>query len=122
MICTANEELLNRCRMMALHGISRDAWKRYTADGTWQYEIIAPGFKYNMTDIAAAIGLAQLNKADHMWRRRCSIAARYAEAFGGLPELQLPVESVEHQHAWHLYPLRLNLEHLDINRLASSRN
>src|SRR5207244_9074732 len=64
MICTENDEWAERCRIMALHGISKDAWKRYTAEGSWYYEIIAPGFQYNLTDVAAAMGLAHLGKAD----------------------------------------------------------
>jgi dTDP-4-amino-4,6-dideoxygalactose transaminase len=116
MICTDDEALAERCRIMALHGISKDAWKRYTAEGSWYYEIIAPGFKYNMTDIAAAIGLAQLHKAERMWQRRREIALRYNDAFGALPELQTPVGHPDCQHAWHLYLLRLNLERLRIDR------
>jgi len=116
MICAANEELVDRCRVMALHGISKDAWKRYTAEGSWYYEIIAPGYKYNMTDIAAAMGLAQLRKAERMWQRRRDIAARYNEAFGAMPELQIPADRETCQHAWHLYPLRLNLAKLRMDR------
>jgi len=77
MIVTNDEALADRCRIMALHGISKDAWKRYTAEGSWYYEIIATGYKYNMTDIAAGMGLAQLGKAKRMWRRRREIAGRY---------------------------------------------
>jgi dTDP-4-amino-4,6-dideoxygalactose transaminase len=116
MICTDDEALAERCRIMALHGISKDAWKRYTAEGSWYYEIIAPGYKYNMTDIAAAMGLAQLRKAGRMWQRRQEIAMRYNDAFGALPELQIPVNRADCQHAWHLYILRLNLDRLRINR------
>jgi dTDP-4-amino-4,6-dideoxygalactose transaminase len=116
MICTDDEALAERCRIMALHGISKDAWKRYTAEGSWYYEIIAPGYKYNMTDIAAAMGLAQLRKAERMWQRRQEIAMRYNDAFGALPELQIPVNRADCQHAWHLYILRLNLDWLRINR------
>ena len=92
MICTDDEKLAERCRIMALHGVSKEAWKRYSAEGSWYYEIIAPGFKYNMTDIAAAMGLAQLAKADRMWRRRREIAQRYNEAFQNTQELQLPFD------------------------------
>jgi dTDP-4-amino-4,6-dideoxygalactose transaminase len=101
---------------MALHGISKDAWKRYTAEGSWYYEIVAPGFKYNMTDIAAAMGLAQLKKADRMLARRTDIAQKYTEAFAALPELQTPADRADVSHAWHLYMLRLNLERLTIDR------
>jgi dTDP-4-amino-4,6-dideoxygalactose transaminase len=102
---------------MSLHGISKDAWKRYTAEGSWYYEIIAPGFKYNLTDIAAAMGLAQLRTIDRMWSRRREIAQAYTSAFEKYPELQPPAEPpVDGQHAWHLYSLRLNLERLSIDR------
>ena len=70
---------------MSLHGISKDAWKRYTAEGSWYYEITAPGYKYNMPDILAGIGLAQLRKVDTMRQRREEIARRYNEAFAELP-------------------------------------
>ena len=117
MITTDNDQWAERCRIMGLHGISKDAWKRYTAEGTWYYEIVAPGFKYNMTDVAAAMGLAQLRKVEKMWARRKEIAARYTAAFGQLAELQTPVDaSPEDQHAWHLYILRLNLDRLRIDR------
>jgi dTDP-4-amino-4,6-dideoxygalactose transaminase len=117
MICTGDAALAERCRVMALHGISQDAWKRYTAQGAWYYEITAPGFKYNMTDIAAAMGLAQLRKAERMWRRRRQIAAAYNAAFGNVPELlQVPADRAGCQHAWHLYILRLNLARLSISR------
>ncbi len=92
MICTEDDDLAARCRIMALHGISKDAWKRYTAEGSWYYEITAPGFKYNMTDVAAAMGLAQLRKAEQMWLRRCEIAAMYNAAFSRLPELETPYD------------------------------
>jgi perosamine synthetase len=121
MLCTEDDELADRCRIMSLHGISRDAWKRYTADGSWYYEIIAPGFKYNMTDVAAAMGVAQLRKLERMWARRCEIASRYDEAFAAHPELQLPHRGDPAggtQHAWHLYMLRLHLERLRIDRAA----
>lgn len=116
MITTADGAMADRCRIMALHGISRDAWKRYTAEGSWYYEIEAPGFKYNMTDVAAAMGLAQLSKAAKMWQRRTEIARRYSQAFAGVPQLQVPHERADCQHAWHLYMLRLYLSRLRIDR------
>jgi dTDP-4-amino-4,6-dideoxygalactose transaminase len=116
MICTDNDAYAERCRIMALHGISKDAWKRYTAEGSWYYEIIAPGYKYNLTDIASGMGLAQLAKAERMWRRRSDLAARYNAAFAGEAALQLPHDRADCQHAWHLYMLRLNLDQLTIDR------
>lgn len=118
MICTDDEAWAERCRIMALHGISKDAWNRYSAQGSWYYEIIAPGYKYNMTDLAAAIGLAQLRKADAMWRRRCEIARRYHEAFTPHAIFEVPPVRPDAQHAWHLYMLRLHLDRLAIDRAA----
>lgn len=117
MICTENDAWAERCRFMSLHGISTNAWKRYTAEGTWYYEILAPGFKYNMTDVAAAMGLAQLAKVERMWQRRQEIAARYTQAFSTSPQLQPPSngETIQ-KHGWHLYIIRLNLEGLNIDR------
>ena len=116
MICTDDETVADRCRIMALHGISKDAWKRYTAEGSWYYEIIEPGYKYNLTDIAAAMGVVQLQKAERMWRRRREIARRYNNAFKHIPQLQIPGDWDDCQHAWHLYMLRLDLERLHFSR------
>jgi perosamine synthetase len=116
MICTDDDTWAERCRIMALHGISKDAWKRYTAEGAWYYEIVAPGYKYNMADLAAALGLAQLRKAERMAERRRVIAQQYNRAFADSPELQIPHDRPDCQHAWHLYMLRLNLDRLCIDR------
>ncbi len=116
MITTDDDALAERCRIMALHGISKDAWKRYTAEGSWYYEIVAPGYKYNMTDIAAGMGLAQLAKAERMALRRQEIARRFNQAFSGLPQLQIPHDRGDCQHAWHLYMLRLHPERMGIDR------
>jgi len=116
MITTADATLAERCRIMGLHGIGKDAWKRYTKEAPWYYEIVAPGFKYNMTDVAAAMGLAQLSRAKQMWQRRVQIARQYNGAFTGVPELQIPHDRVDCQHAWHLYMLRLQLGCLRIDR------
>jgi len=116
MITTDDETWAERCRMMSLHGISKDAWKRYTAEGSWYYEILAPGFKYNMTDLSAAMGLAQLRKVEAMWRRRHEIATHYTAAFAAIPELEPPTVRPGVQHAWHLYILRLHLDRLAIDR------
>ncbi|HMK77291.1 MAG TPA: DegT/DnrJ/EryC1/StrS aminotransferase family protein [Thermodesulfobacteriota bacterium] len=119
MITTENEEYADRVRIMSLHGISKDAWKRYTAEGDWYYEIIAPGYKYNLTDIAAALGIAQLKRVDIFMKRRRQIADMYHEAFQGLDELELPLECKGEKgtsHSWHLYVIRLNLQRLQIDR------
>src|SRR2546421_1172177 len=90
MLTTANPEYAERAAMMALHGISRDAWKRYSAEGSWYYEALQAGYKYNMTDIAAALGLHQLARSEWLWERRRAIALRYMEAFSQWPELEPP--------------------------------
>ena len=116
MATTENSEWAERMRMMSLHGISHDAWKRYTKEGSWYYEILYPGFKYNLTDIAAAIGIEQLKKCNEFWETRQRIAMNYAKAFADLQEIQLPSCRDGVQHAWHLFVIQLNLERLKINR------
>jgi dTDP-4-amino-4,6-dideoxygalactose transaminase len=116
MATTENSEWAERMRMMSLHGISHDAWKRYTKEGSWYYEILSPGFKYNLTDIGAAIGIEQLKKCNEFWEARQRIAVNYAKAFADLKEIQLPVCRNDVQHAWHLFVIQLNLERLRINR------
>ncbi len=118
MLTTANPEYAARAAMMTLHGISRDAWKRYTAEGSWYYEVLHAGYKYNMTDLAAAIGLHQLARRDWLLGRRRAIAQRYTEVFSQWPELETPPDPAHVEHAWHLYILRLRLERLSITRDA----
>ena len=118
MLTTANPAYAERAAIMALHGISRDAWKRYTAEGSWYYEVLRAGYKYNMTDLAAAIGLHQLARSAWLLERRQAIAQRYTEAFSQLPELETPAIPPHVEHAWHLYMLRLRLERLSITRDA----
>jgi dTDP-4-amino-4,6-dideoxygalactose transaminase len=98
----------SEARLWTLHGMSRDAYKRYTAEGSWFYEVVRPGFKYNMTDLQAAIGLQQLKKLRTHQTRRHQIVERYNEAFAAYDELQIPAERKDVQHAWHVYALRLN--------------
>ena len=116
MVTTDSEQWAERIRVMSLHGISKDAWKRYTAEGSWYYEITAPGYKYNMPDIIAALGVAQLRRVDAMRRRREEIAARYTEVFATYAELETPTVRDQVGHAWHLYMLRLNRDLLTIGR------
>jgi len=116
MACTQNDEYADRMRIMSLHGISRDAWKRYTAEGSWYYEIIAPGYKYNMADIAAAIGIHQLRKADLFHRRRTDIVRQYREGLGTVEEVVLPRLQPHRVHSWHLFTIRLKLDRLRIDR------
>lgn len=116
MVTTPSEELHDRMRILCLHGISRDAWNRYTEKGNWYYEVVERGFKYNMSDIMAALGVVQLRRLDAMNMRRAEIAARYNEGFSELPEVELPPDRSDARHAWHLYALRLNLDRLRIDR------
>jgi dTDP-4-amino-4,6-dideoxygalactose transaminase len=119
MLTTNDDALADRARIMSLHGISRDAWLRYTARGSWDYQILASGYKYNMTDIAAALGLQQLRRSEEFCQVRRHYAAQYTEALGALPELQTPPDAPPgDRHAWHLYVLRLRRERLTIDRTA----
>lgn len=113
---TGPPELIDQARVWSLHGMSRDAYKRYTSEGSWFYEIVLPGFKYNMPDVQAAIGLHQLKRLDAMQRRRRAIVAQYDEALGGIAELETPVERPEVESAWHIYLLRLRRDRLKIDR------
>ncbi|MCX6917264.1 MAG: DegT/DnrJ/EryC1/StrS family aminotransferase [Verrucomicrobia bacterium] len=116
MACTKNDEYADRMRIMSLHGISKDAWKRFTAEGSWYYEIIAPGYKYNLTDIASAIGIHQLRKADRFHHRRTEIVEAYNRVLKDVEELTLPQTLPDRIHSWHLYVLRLKLDRLKIDR------
>ncbi|ALG69177.1 DegT/DnrJ/EryC1/StrS family aminotransferase [Beggiatoa leptomitoformis] len=116
MIVTANPEYAKRMKIMRLHGISRDVFDRSSSSlPTWYYEVVAPGFKYNMSDIASAIGIHQLRKAEKLRQRREAIAQRYTEGLQGLP-LTTPYTAPENTHAWHLYVIQLTLEDLKIDR------
>ena len=116
MATTDNAEWAQRMRMMSLHGISHDAWKRYTKEGSWYYEVLYPGFKYNLTDIAAAIGIEQLKKCSEFRKARQRIAMIYAKAFADYEEIQVPMCRKDVQHAWHLFVIQLNLGRLEITR------
>jgi dTDP-4-amino-4,6-dideoxygalactose transaminase len=111
MVVTRNPEVSARCRVMRLHGISRDVFDRYTSHApSWRYEVIAPGFKYNMTDIAASLGIHQLRKAKSFQKRRQELAEAYDHAFSDLP-LDLPARAPAGElHAWHLYLVRLRAD------------
>jgi dTDP-4-amino-4,6-dideoxygalactose transaminase len=113
---TGEPGFIERAGVMSLHGMSRDAWKRYGKGGSWFYEVVAPGFKYNMTDIQASLGLRQLRKLQAFQCRRRQIVARYNEAFRDLPALEIPTERPHVEHAWHLYVLRLRPDALRIPR------
>lgn len=106
-VVTEDAGWADRMRMMSLHGISRDAWKRYAADGTWRYEILAPGFKYNLTDVASALGLVQLARAEGMLARRRAIAARYDDAFRSVDALERLEIPADRTSAHHLYVVKV---------------
>src|SRR5207248_6519519 len=113
---TGTPAYAERAATMALHGISRDAWKRYSSEGSWYYEVLYPGYKYNMADLAASLGLHQLARRQWLLERRRAIARRYTEAFSTVPEVDPPAEPRHVDHAWHLYMLRLRLEQICITR------
>jgi dTDP-4-amino-4,6-dideoxygalactose transaminase len=116
MLTTENFDFAERMRRLSLHGISKDAWKRYTAEGTWRYDILETGYKYNMTDLVASIGIAQLAKCEAMCARRCSIAERYNQALASLEAYEVPEIPADSVHAWHLYVLQVNPSALTIDR------
>lgn len=113
---TGDPELIDRARIISLHGMTRDAWRRYDKGGSWLYEVLLPGFKYNMTDIQASIGLRQLSKLPRFQERRREVVGLYNEAFSGYPFFDIPTERSDVEHAWHLYILRLNLDTLRVGR------
>jgi dTDP-4-amino-4,6-dideoxygalactose transaminase len=115
MVATDRDEVAQRIRVMRLHGIDRDVWNRYKGPGaSWKYDVVAPGYKYNLTDIAAAIGRVQLTRANAFLERRREIARRYIAAFSGLDFLQLPRDAKD--HAWQLFIVRLKDKKLAIDR------
>jgi perosamine synthetase len=118
MITTNNERAADRMRLMRLHGIERDAWKRYGKGGSWSYQVLEAGFKYNFTDFQAAMGLVQLAKCDNMKYARQKIAGRYSDAFSCCPELVTPSVREDRSTSWHLYILRLRTDLLNIDRDA----
>jgi perosamine synthetase len=116
MATTENAAYAEDMRIHRLHGISKDAWKRYTKEGSWYYEVVDAGFKYNMTDIQAALGLAQLAKAALMFQKRKHIAQCYSNAFKESPYIDSPIEKADRKTSWHLYVIKLNNENLKISR------
>jgi dTDP-4-amino-4,6-dideoxygalactose transaminase len=113
---TGPADVIDTARIWSLHGMSRDAYKRYTAEGSWSYEVVLPGFKYNMPDLQAAIGIQQLRKLPELQRIRMRHVERYNRALRTVEEVQTPVEREHVESAWHIYLLRLNLDLLKIDR------
>jgi dTDP-4-amino-4,6-dideoxygalactose transaminase len=116
MITTPDGDLAEQMRLLSLHGMSRDAWKRYSSAGSWYYEVVVPGYKCNMTDVQAAIGIHQLERLDDFISTRNRYAGLYDQAFGEMPEIETPVTHGDRSHAFHLYVIRLALEKLSIDR------
>ena len=116
MATTDNSDWAKKMRVLSLHGISHDAWNRYSAEGSWYYEILYPGYKYNLTDMAAALGLSQLEKCRSFWNARRRISAAYSRAFADIPEIRVPACRADVEHAWHLYVIQLDLERLRLSR------
>lgn len=116
MLVTGDEALAERVRILSLHGISKDAWKRYSSQGSWYYEVVLPGFKYNMSDIQASLGLHQLRKLERFIERRQSLVDRYNRGFSDVEEVEVQRVRPGVRHAWHLYPVLLDLERLTIDR------
>jgi dTDP-4-amino-4,6-dideoxygalactose transaminase len=116
MVTTADADLEARMRRLALHGMSGDAWKRYSKGGSWYYEVLDLGFKYNMTDIQASLGLTQLPRLDGYAERRDALVARYRAALSGVEEIELPQEPAYGKHAWHLFVIRIRPKMLKIDR------
>ena len=117
MVCTNDEDFAEEISLLKFHGMSREAWKRFAASGTPNYDILLPGFKYNMMDIQAAIGIHQLPKLDGFITRRTEIAHYYNQALGGMEELQTPCYAPYDQlHAWHLYTPLVRIERLTVDR------
>lgn len=118
MLTTDDPMIAERARLLRLHGLSKDAWRRYSENRSWCYEVIAPGFKYNMTDLQAAIGLCQLKKLMKMQEARENIAHQYLKGFADLSGLILPSVGLARgdRHAWHLFPIRIKAEIAGLTR------
>jgi dTDP-4-amino-4,6-dideoxygalactose transaminase len=113
---TGDPELLAKARVIGHHGMDKEAWKRFDQSGSWYYEVMLPGFKYNLTDLQAALGLRQLDKLDRLQARRRQVVDAYNARFAGIPALEIPVEAPEAESSCHLYVLRLRPDHLRIGR------
>jgi dTDP-4-amino-4,6-dideoxygalactose transaminase len=113
---TDDEALAERIQLLSLHGMSRDAWKRYSDTGSWFYEVVAPGWKYNLSDVLAAIGVGQLDRFDEFQRRRLELVERMRAGLADVPQVHTPTSRPDVTHAWHLFPIALELERLTIDR------
>jgi dTDP-4-amino-4,6-dideoxygalactose transaminase len=116
MLTTNDERLADQVRLLSLHGLSKNAWNRYSEGGSAEYQVLAPGFNYSMTDIQAAIGIHQLDKLGAFQERRAKLVALYDDAFADVPEIVRPPRRDDSVHAWHLYAVRVETEGLTISR------
>lgn len=119
MITTRNKEYAEKMKINRLHGISKDAWKRYTMHGSWYYEVVDNGFKYNTTDINSALGIVQLRKIDWMREKRAEVARQYTEAFQPVSHIKTPVIKPERETSWHLYVIQVNNRDTLVEKLLS---
>ena len=113
MVTTDDDDLADRMRVMRLHGIDADAWRRYREKGSWGYDVVAPGFKYNISDLHAALGRSQLKRADLFAEQRARLAARYFQELESIPWIELPVSVPHSTHCWHLFTARVRPDTLD---------
>jgi dTDP-4-amino-4,6-dideoxygalactose transaminase len=118
MLTLADDEVAERLRSRRLHGMNRDAWRRFSGEGSWRYDVTYPGFKYNLTDTAAAMGLVQLQRTPELHRRRQGLAALYTDLLRDEPAVELPTTRPDVEHAWHLYVVRVRPARVSITRDA----
>jgi dTDP-4-amino-4,6-dideoxygalactose transaminase len=116
MVVTNDAELADRMRILCLHGISKDAWNRYSEKGKWFYQVLESGFKYNLSDIQSAIGIHQLRRLEQSAEVRRRLVEVYKAELGDVDEIELPDDCADGRHAWHLFVIRLNLDRLTIDR------
>lgn len=116
MAVTNDKIIADKIRMMSLHGLSNDAWNRFESTSGWDYKIVQPGYKYNLTDIAAAIGIHQIDRAETMRLEREAVAEYYFDALANISEIELPPSCADRIHSWHLFPIRLKLDQLTVDR------
>lgn len=116
MAVTNDKIIADKIRMMSLHGLSNDAWNRFESTSGWDYKIVQPGYKYNLTDIAAAIGIHQIDRAETMRLEREAVAEYYFDALANISEIELPLNNEDRIHSWHLFPIRLKLDQLKVDR------
>lgn len=116
MITTNDDALAEKIRILTLHGISKDAWKRYSAEGSWYYQVVAEGYKYNMTDLEAALGLVQLKRLPEFIARRQELAKRLDAGLKSISGIRIPTTLAYNDHGWHLYVIEVEEEESGVSR------